>query len=342
MKRKLVFASLVLILAFALPASAFAGGLQQGRVVFGGIYTLHSGETLDGDLAVLGGVAILEKDSTVEGSVIILGGNLEANGEIDGDLVVIGGNANLGPTTVVRGDAVTFGGNVNPGNARIEGDQISGEGLDFPLDFQWGRDINLPLRTFTGFRVSTQARVLGYLFQCFMLAALAVLVMIFWPNPTDRVASAVVDQPVVAGGLGLLTIIVAPILLILLMITICLIPVSILGFILLVIAAVFGWISLGLEIGQRLAKALNQEYQPVVAAGLGTLVLSLVVNGIGFIPCVGWLIPFLVAALGLGGVLLTRFGTQAYVPATSAAASPDEASLVEVPPPDEPEEETAS
>jgi hypothetical protein len=342
MKRTLVLASLVLILAFALPVSAFAGGLQEGRVVFGGTYTLRSGETLDGDLAILGGAAFLEQGSTIDGNVIVLGGNLDADGEIKGDLVVIGGNANLGPNTVVRGDAVTFGGNVNTGNARIEGDLVSGEGLDFPLEFRWGRDIVLPWRTFTGFRISTEARVIGFLFQCFMLAALAVLVVIFWPNPTGRVASAVVDQPVVAGGLGLLTIIVAPILLILLMITICLAPVSILGLILLVIAAVFGWVALGLEVGQRLAKALNQEYQPVVAAGLGTLVLSLVVNGIGFIPCVGWLIPFLVAALGLGGVLLTRFGAQAYMPAMKVTPTPDEASLVEVPPPDEPEEETTS
>ena len=342
MKRKLVFASLVLILAFALPVSAFAGGLQEGRVIFGGTYTLESGETLDGDLAVLGGAAILEQGSTVDGDVIILGGNLEAMGEINGDLVVIGGNANLGPNTVVRGDAVTFGGNVNTGNARIEGEQISGEGLDFPLDFRWSRDLDIPLRNIPGFRISTQARVLGYLFQCFMLAALAVLVVIFWPNPTGRVASAIVDQPVVAGGLGLLTIIVAPILLILLMVTICLIPVSIIGLILLVVAAVFGWVALGLEVGQRLAKALNQEYQPVVEAGLGTLVLSLVVNGIGFIPCLGWLVPFLVAALGLGGVLLTRFGAQAYISATPVTPPSDEGSQIEVPPPDESEEETTS
>ena len=70
MKRKLVLASLVLILAFALPVSAFAGGLQEGRVVFGGTYTLHDGETLDGDLAVLGGAAFLEQGSTVDGDVI--------------------------------------------------------------------------------------------------------------------------------------------------------------------------------------------------------------------------------------------------------------------------------
>jgi hypothetical protein len=102
---------------------------------------------------------------------------------------------------------------------------------------------------------------------------------------------------------------------------------------------VFGWIALGLEVGKRLAIALNQEYQPVVMAGLGTLVLSLVVNGINFIPCVGWFAPFLVSAVGLGGVILSRFGTQTYV--ISAAAVPaEEEAIVEVPPPDEPEEES--
>ena len=42
--------------------------------------------------------------------------------------------------------------------------------------------------------------------------------------------------------------------------------------------------------------------------------LTLVTFGIDSIPCVGWLAPFFVTALGLGGVLLTRFGTQDYPP----------------------------
>jgi hypothetical protein len=163
--------------------------------------------------------------------------------------------------------------------------------------------------------------------------------VIFWPNPTSRVSSTMIGQPVTTGGIGLLTIVVVPLVLLLLMITICLIPVSIVGVILLVVAIVFGWIALGLEVGKRLAIALNQKYQPVVMAGLGTLVLSLVVNGIGFIPCVGWLAPFLVAAVGLGGVLLTRFGTQVYQP-SSAAVPTEEEAIVEVPPTDEPEEKS--
>jgi hypothetical protein len=338
--KRIVLATLVLILAFALPATAFAGGLYDSRVVFGGSFMLRSGETLDGDLAVLGGAAVLQKGSTVEGTVAVIGGNLDANGEIDGDLVVVGGNATLGANAVVYGDVWEIGGNVSRGTARIEGDYFEGEGLDIPYNFDdFNFDFTRTFRGFPGSWFSIQARVIAYLFQSFMLAALAVLVLIFWPNPTSRVASAVISQPVVTGGIGLLTIVVGPIVLLLLMITICLIPVSIVGLILLVVATVFGWIALGLEIGKRLAIALNQEYQPVVMAGLGTLILSLVVNGIGFIPCVGWLAPLLVGAIGLGGVLLTRFGMQAYLPPTAAVPTGEEA-IVEVPPPDEPEEES--
>lgn len=338
--KRIVLASLVLILALALPATAFAGGLYDSRVVFGGSFTLRSGEILDGDLAILGGAAVLQKGSTVEGTVAVIGGNLDANGEIDGDLVVVGGNATLGANAVVRGDVWKIGGNVSRGTARIEGDYYEGEGLDIPYNFDnFSFDFTETFRGFPGGWVSTQARVIGYLFQSFMLAALAVLVVIFWPNPTSRVASTVIGQPLAAGGIGLLTIVLAPILLLLLMITICLIPVSIIGIIILVVAVVFGWIALGLEIGKRLAIALDQEYQPVVMAGLGTLILGLVVNGINFIPCVGWLAPFLVSAVGLGGVVLSRFGTQTYV--ISAAAVPAEVeAIVEVPPPDEPEEES--
>jgi hypothetical protein len=342
MKRITLLATLVLILALALPVTAFAGGLYESRVVLGGSFTLRRGETLDGDLAVIGGAAILQQGSTVEGSVAVVGGNLDANGEIGGDLVVVGGNATLGASAVVFGDVWEIGGNVTRGTARIEGEYFPGEGIDIPFDFDFDDfnfDFTKVFGVYPGSWFSTQARVIGYLFQSFMLAALAVLVVIFWPKPTSRVSSTVIGQPVITGGIGLLTIIVVPIVLLLLMITICLIPVSIVGVILMVVAVVFGWIALGLEVGKRLAIALNQEYQPVVMAGLGTLVLSLVVNGIGLIPCVGWLAPFLVAAIGLGGVLLTRFGTQAYQPSTAAVPTKEEA-IVEVPPTDEPEEQS--
>jgi hypothetical protein len=71
-------------------------------------------------------------------------------------------------------------------------------------------------------------------------------------------------------------------------------------------------------VGQRIAQALEQEIQPIVVAGIGTLVVALVVLGFGFIPCIGWLAPALVGAYGLGGVILTRFGTRFYTPGVSS------------------------
>jgi hypothetical protein len=312
MKRIVSVSLVTLVLLLALPVTAFAGGQYDGRVVLGGNFVLESGDVLEGDLAVIGGQATLETDSLVQGSVFLVGGNLVGYGEVDGDMAIVGGNANLGPSAVVTGDLITIGGNVNRSGAIIEGDVISGEEFDVPMNFNWSGDWDQWPLVVGGYGRSFEGRVLGYLFQSFMLAALSVLVLMFWPKQTKLVADTVVEQPLIAGALGLLTSVVAPILLLLLIVTICLAVVGIGGVIVLVAAWVMGWIALGLEVGERLAKAANQDWQPVVAGGLGTLIFSLVVNGIGFIPCIGWLAPFLLGAAGLGAVLMTRFGTRQY------------------------------
>jgi hypothetical protein len=110
-----------------------------------------------------------------------------------------------------------------------------------------------------------------------------------------------------------------------------LIPVSLLGILALIIAGVFGWIALGLEVGKRLASLFKMEWPLAVAAGLGTFLLSLVVNGIGFIACIGWVAPFLVTIIGLGGVILTRFGTQNYPSLGTPASGMTQAPIV-IPP----------
>ena len=311
--KRFMFTSLVVIfIALAIPATAFAGGFEDGRVVFGTNYILESGEVLDGDLAVIGGSATLEEGSLVTGAVFLVGGDIFAAGEIEGDLVVVGGNANFGSNAVVGGDLVTLGGNVNTGTARIDGEVFSETEFDFPMNFQFDRDWNFPFTTVPSFRTSFAGSVLAYLFKSLMLAALAVLVMMFLPKHTQLVADTAVSEPVLAGALGLLTAFVAPILFILLLITICFSVVGILGAVVLAAAWVLGMIAMGLEVGNRLSKATNQEFQPVVAAGLGTLILGLVVFGIGLIDCVGWVAPFLVGIIGTGAVLMTRFGRQEY------------------------------
>ena len=53
-----VLCALIVMLSMALPAYAQDG--RPGQLVFGGNYTLESGETLTGDLGIAGGNAVLD------------------------------------------------------------------------------------------------------------------------------------------------------------------------------------------------------------------------------------------------------------------------------------------
>jgi hypothetical protein len=335
MKRSLFLLGLVFLLALAVPTAAFAGGQLDGRVILGGDFTLASGETLDGDLVVLGGNAHAQQGSLITGSVFIAGGNLDIDGTVNGDVSVLGGNVNLMSNAVVKGNVSSVGGNVNRAEgAQVMGEIITGQGLNIPFTIQPPSGVPGGVEVpFAGGRIWADTfrplAGLGWsIFQSLMLAALAVLVVMFAPNATGRVSDAIVGQPIIAGGLGILTGIVFPALLVLLAVTICLIPFSLLGVLVLVVAGVFGWIAVGLEVGKRIGTMFNWQLHPAGAAGLGTLIVALVADGIGFIPCVGWLASALVSAIGLGGVVLTRFGTRTY-----EALPPAPAVVEDVPPP---------
>jgi hypothetical protein len=135
----------------------------------------------------------------------------------------------------------------------------------------------------------------------------------FIPNSAERVSQTAVNQPFLSGGVGCLTAIVVPLALVILAVTLILIPVSLLGGLLLVAAWFFGRIAIGLEIGRRLGNVFGRSWPSPLAAGAGTFLLSVVVDGAGsFIPCVGWILPAIVGAVALGAVILSRFGTQTY------------------------------
>jgi hypothetical protein len=325
---------IVLVAALAFPIVAFAGGESagesEGRVVLGGTYTLLSGKVLTGDLVVIGGAATLETDSTVEGDVALIGGFLNADGLIEGDVFAMGGIVTLGPEVVVEGDLVSIGAVVN----RAEGAQVLGQVSDeswSTFDFRGpgvivpevvGVPGMMPL-PWGGMSWFDPLASFGWaLLRALLMAGLAVLVIMFWPERTARVGRALISQPAASGGIGLLTAFLGLLVIVILAFTICLIPFSLIGGLILGAAFIFGWIALGLEVGIRLAEAFKRDWHPATKAALGTLLLSFVAYAFGLIPCVGGIVPLVLSLIGLGAVTLTRFGGREAVSSAPPAGTP--------------------
>lgn len=308
---------LVIVLALlAAPAAVHAQDGDDGKVVMGGSYRLRSGETLNGPLAVFGGEATIDQGARVNGDVAIMGGTVTIHGSINGNIAVMGGTIFLSSTAVVDGDIRTLGGTVN----QDPGAQINGTVSSGPSDFNFDLPRVIP-RGVDNIVTPIWQFMLSIL-QAFVMAAVAVLVVMFAPKPTERVATSITSQPLVTGAIGLLTLILAPVVIVIVAITIIGIPVSLLALLALAIAGAFGWIALGLELGQRMGMSLfRSNWTTPVAAGVGTLVLSLVSGVASIIPCVGWVVPSVIAILGLGGVLASKFGTQVYSRPTSTTPS---------------------
>ena len=329
---------LITIVILLIPGTAMAKDLQDDRVVAGGTFTLDSGDILDGNLIVFGGTASVEQDSIVEGDIVVLGGIITIDSLVEGNVVGVGGVVNLKENATIEGDLTTVAATLN----REPGAQVSGQvitGVDIPALSLLPGTIDLP--TITRFEPMfspagfTLWRIVWFVFRTLLWGALAALVAMFLPIPTTRTSQAIVKQPVMSGGVGLLTVILAPIVLVLLAITCILSPISLLGVLALVVAWVFGRIAIGLEIGLRIAKTFDRDWPVPLAAGVGTFGLALVVDSLGtFILCVGWLIPALVGMFGLGGVILTRFGTHSYPPEEEVGEvdeAPIKAELIETP-----------
>lgn len=301
----------VLAAAFALPGGAFAQDDDpDDATIFGGEYTLEDGERL-GAVLVLGGNVTFEAGSVVEDHVTIIGGNVTIAGEALDDIQVFGGNLELAESARVDGDVRLVGGNIT----QEEGSEVDGRvyrGYDLPFH------INLPQIEgpfFFSHPDSIASRFFGSIGKAMGLSLLAMLVILVAPDAVRRAGGAALRRPVEAGGIGLLVAILTPILLIGFAVTLIGIPVSVLLAILAGLLLGYGWVSLGVETGRRLAASLEQDWQPVVQAGIGTFLLAIVAYSMELTPFIGWIVPVLVGFVGMGGVLLSRFGTRVYPPA---------------------------
>ena len=330
MKTKFKIITFLLLLALLLlpTGSVYAQGPGpgSGRVMFGTNVTIESDEPFDGDLVLFGGNVTVGVSAELNGDLVVIGGNIVSEGSLNGDVVVVGGQIKLEETAVVSGNVVLVGGQIQ----RAEGAEIKGDLVNNvapQIDIPNGRVpplvpeipsvpdvpavpsipslpsvpgvVNVDFNPFFEF---------GRVFATSLLMAfLGILVALFFQERLNKVSHAVIAQPLMVGGIGILSIIVC------LALFLTVIPV-----VALVFAWLFGVIAIGQEIGERFANAVRQDWAPVLTTGLGTFVLTFIVNSIQslnnfswVVGCFTWVIPVTIGLLAIGAVVITRFGAQA-------------------------------
>lgn len=310
-------------------------------VVFGGNVEMAEDSQINGDLAVFGGLA--EINGTVNGDIGMVGGNIELGGSavVNGNIGLVGGESHLEEGAVVNGQVQSlnrFGlgsrGNFNldvptppiapTPPARPEMPEIP----DMPATPPLPRFHYESGPSWTGQVFNFAGHVVGNITFLLALVAVSWLVAAFMPEQMRMVGETMTGSAPMSFVVGLLTIAVALVAGILLMITVCLAFIPILGWLALGIALLFGWIAAGQIIGERLLIASGRPYPNFVGSTvLGVAVLTLVTKMpiVSLIPCLGFILGFvggllglIVGLTGLGAVILTRFGTQPYIPGSGS------------------------
>jgi hypothetical protein len=168
------------------------------------------------------------------------------------------------------------------------------------------------------------------IFGALIIAGLSVLLILFFPKNAHTIQETLNQATGVSFVVGIVTLpVTATVLVLLGLLSILIVPIC--GFIVvavgLAVALLAGWAVIGKYLGSQIFSRFNNPRPSEISATfLGAVILTLVgampfIDHLPFFGWLFWLIGFLVSILvgstGLGAVILSRFGTRAYQPASS-------------------------
>ncbi len=278
----------------------------------------------------VGGDVWVKEDESVGDAVVAVFGAARIDGRVDGDVVAIGGGIQLGPRADVRGNVVSVGGAVErqPGS-RVRGD-LNEVRVGFPSFGPW-----LRVRPWQGWHwfdggFGASADLFASLLRMAVLGLFALMLVAVAGTPVRRVSHVVVTEPWRAGFAGLAAqIFFVPVL----VITVVVLTVSIVGIPLLLlvpfallallVASVLGFAAAGCGVGELITRrASGGRLTPFATLIVGLAVIwALTViarfGGLAGHPIravlsavliAGFVVEYIAWTVGLGAVLLTRFG----------------------------------
>ncbi len=248
---------------------------------------IAQGEVACGNVTAFGGTVVI--DGEVKGNVVtfnsqvVIGGKVDGNAEVFGGKLVMKNNADVLGSVDLYGAQWAPGTDINTGHfsdrTRSIGWLLPGSGWGFPI---W---------------------------LLLLLVGLGLLVNALLPEHLILVRAAIVNETGRSLLVGLLSVILAPPVLIVLIALILSIPLAIIVGLGLIAAWLLGMVAMGWLVGEFIMNKLapEQKSRPAqIIVGLTALVL------LGSLPYIGWLISIGAGVLGLGAVLLSRFGTRLF------------------------------
>ncbi len=278
-------------------------------VKFGDDVIVEEGEVVQGDaVAILGSVIV---NGVVEGDAVAVGGGLSVGdkGRVDGDGVAIGGGVDKEPDGVIKGQMVSIG----KGGRWFGGKHVGGKYVSHTEFFPFGI-------------FSRAGRLFLSIMWMLLLILLALVVTAVARRPVENICMKAKHEAFKMGLIGLLTeVLVLPVI-VLFCITIIGIPIGLVAIPLVFgLAMLLGYTGIGLAMGERFAGGGNGR-SPYWSVAMGILLLQAlaIISAIvrlpgGPIAIIGWVIAFIAWAViyvagtvGLGAVVMTRFGTRAH------------------------------
>jgi hypothetical protein len=244
----------------------------------------------------------LEIRQPVSGRVVAVLSDVAIDARVSGDVIVWGGSVSFGPSGLVEGNLSVFGGGVTapPGAPLPVRGTVSTPGallrlyLDEMHRAPW-EEGSQPL-LLRGLRLIA--------LSVWLVLSLALL--FFFASPISRAASSAAgDWPrtLLAGALGVLTLLLAAGAVLALLPAPLSLPIAIVCGALAVAAKIFGMAALFLLLGQKILRSVAPAARPVaLAAGLALL------GAVSLLPFVGPVVWSAASVAAVGIAFLSRFG----------------------------------
>jgi hypothetical protein len=262
---------------------------------------------------------VVDKDEVIEGDVVAILGNVIVDGRVEGDVVSVGGEVKIGSTGEVEGDAVSVGGGVE----KEEGARVHGETVSVGP----GRGFRPEVPAFSHGVFSRGGRLAIFILWTIMVIILGLIIMAVFRRGVENVCERARKEAFKMGLIGLLAEVLLLPLMLLFIVTIIGIPIGIFVLpLVFALAVLFGYVGVSYAVGSRLGNGHGRS--PYLSMTIGVIVLAglAILGGLIGLPggsvhiigrlvgFIGWAVIFVAATVGLGAVIMSRFGTRGLEP----------------------------